>query len=337
MKKYEKKIAECVETAKEKIERIKAADSLVFPIFSDLHTVDENHEFTKKLVFALKTITDKIDYEAVINLGDNMAMLGREIHITNNALKKRLDGVFSAIYDATKHPLININGNHDAIGTDFFKADFWNDIVKGKWGNTAAVYENTGAYYYIDYEKSNTRLVVLSLPFDSDTEAEMPTPLWRFGDKQLKWLKQTALNTDKKVIILSHVPFYYKYTGDMESTVAVWDGTRAKTSYAYALCGGIEDLDAAIKIIDEFNAGSGEVIACLSGHTHADSLWMPYEQKSGKVNPLPCCQAVIKASCFDTDGEPQIGVAVDVAVWTPSKTEFSMIRIGDGADRKILI
>ncbi len=33
--------------------------------------------------------------------------------------------------------------------------------------------------------------------------------------------------------------------------------------------------------------------------------------------------------------EPKIGISIDIAVSTPSKKEFNIIRIGDGEDRKI--
>lgn len=289
----------------------------------------------ERLIPALKLITEKIDYDAVIDLGDNFGMLGRNIHITNDELKARYERVFSAMHDATKHPMINVNGNHDAIGTDFFKSAFWNSIVKGKYGNTLAVYDDEGSYYYIDYEKASTRLIVLSLPYDSDIESEMPTPFWGFGKCQLKWLRKKALNTDKDVIILSHVPFYYKYTGDSKATLDVWTVKEAKTSYISALCGWIEDLDKAVAIIEEFNNRSTKVVACLSGHTHYDSFWLPHEEKCGEKNPLPCHQIVTTSTCLTDKVEPKIGISIDVAVWSPSRKEFNMIRIGDGEDRKI--
>lgn len=199
MDNYISRMSASVSDAVEKINSLRAEDSLIFPIFTDLHTTDVEHEYMDKLIPALELINEKLDFDAVINLGDSFGMLGRDIHISNKELKARFERVFSAVYDAVKHPVININGNHDASGTDFFKPDFWNDITKGKYGNTMAVYGDEGCYYYMDYEKANTRLVVLSLPYDSDIEADMPTPLWGFGKKQLAWLKETALNTDKDV------------------------------------------------------------------------------------------------------------------------------------------
>ncbi len=336
MDNYIAKVIESVVKAKKQIEEFRAEDSLIFPLFTDLHTDDIHHEFAQRLLTALRIITKEIDYDAIINLGDNFSMLGRNIHISNEELAKRFENLFSAIFEATdRHPMINVNGNHDALGTDFFKPDFWNSIVKGKYGNTRAVYGDEGAYYYIDYEKANTRIVALSIPSDSDIESEMPTPLWKFGKPQSEWLKNDALNTDKNVIILSHVPFWYKYTDDTESTLAVWNGTEVKKSYVSALCGWIEDSDEVAKFIEEFNNGTSNVVACLSGHMHSDSFLLPFEEKFGKKNPLPCCQVVTTAACFTQDVALKFGIGIDIAVYTPSKGELRMIRIGDGENRKV--
>ena len=77
------KIEESVELARKKISMLRKDDSLVFPMFTDLHTVDSDHEFMDRLTFALEYISKKIPCDAVINLGDIFEMLGRNIHITN--------------------------------------------------------------------------------------------------------------------------------------------------------------------------------------------------------------------------------------------------------------
>ena len=335
---YTEKIRKSIADTTAKINKLRCEDTLVFPIITDLHTDDSEGEYMQILIPALEIIGESFQYDALINLGDNFKMLGRNIHISNEELKARFERVFTAIYNAAQHPVINLNGNHDAPGTDFFKPDFWNDITKGKYGNTMAVYGDEGCYYYIDYGKANTRLVMLSLPYDSDVESEMPEPLWAFGEKQLVWLKETALDTNKDVIILSHVPFYYKFMGDKEATLDVWTGTCPKVSYISALCGWIDDIDKAIEIIDEYNnRPDTRLVACLSGHMHTDSLWLPYEENNGRKNPLPCKQVVTTATCFTEGVELEYGISIDVAVWTPSKGELNMLRIGDGDDRSIIL
>lgn len=325
-------IKSAVKNASEKIDGARKKDSLVFPVFTDLHTMDVDYTFAKKLISALKMITEEIDCDAVINLGDTFDMLGRQIHISNNELKMRFEQVFSKIYNETKLPLINVNGNHDAVGTDFFKADFWNSIVKGKYGNNMAVYGDEGSYYYIDCEKSDVRLVILSLPYDSDIESNMPYPLWKFGDKQLRWLDDEALNTKRCVLILSHVPFFYEYEGDREATLAVWNGEQEKVSLIADLCGGIEDRDKALEIQKKF-AEKHILAGVLSGHTHFDLMLKPFETLNGIENPLSCHQ-VVTTSAFLGEGR-QYGISIDIVVFSPSERRMDIFRIGDGEDRII--
>ena len=331
MKDFLKRLDGYVERAVEKVNAVRREDSLIFPIFTDLHTMGVHHEFSQKLLAALKLICDKIPCNAVINLGDTFNMLGRTIQIDNDELKTRFEELYSVICKAVDLPLINVNGNHDAIGTDFFKPDFWNSIVKGKFGNTSAVYSTDGSYYYLDI--ADTRFVVMSLPCDSDLYAENPTPLWRFGEKQLCWLKNIALNTDKSVIILSHVPFYYiKYYGDPEAMLDVWNGSEVRKSYVSALCGWIDDIDEASDIVNTF-AKNGRLVACLSGHTHADSLWEPFKTLGNYTNPLLCYQIVTAGVLINNYSE----FVVDVAVWTPSENKLSLVRVGAGEDREVRI
>lgn len=330
MEAYINDILPLIDSVAQKTEALRRDDTLVFPVFTDLHTMDLAHPFSKKLLYTLEKLCERIHPDGVINLGDTFNMLGRMIQIPNEDLAKRFEELFDEIHKAASVPLINVNGNHDAIGTDFFKPDFWNAIVKGRFGNRNALYSTDGSYYYLDFDRAPVRFVVLSLPHESDLEAEHPTPLWSFGEKQLEWLEKTALDTDRKVVILSHVPLYANvYYGNPESMLGVWNGKEEKTSYVSALCGWIEDIDRASEIIKAF-AESGNLVGIFSGHSHRDSLWEPYETKGKYTNPVPCKQVVTGATFIDTKL-----VKIDVMVYTPSENKFDIIRLGDGEDREI--
>lgn len=337
------RLEKTVAMIEKKIKNIVDEDSLIFPIFSDLHISDSSAEGGVRLIEALELLCGNVKTDGVIAMGDNLSIIGRDNHVSNDKVKEILKDLLGKIYDAVNVPIIAVNGNHDAIGTDFFKADFWNDITKGSFGNTAAVYADTGSYYYIDYDKANLRMVVMSIPFDSDLQAEYPTPLWKFGAKQLKWFKETALNTEKDVVLLSHVPFYYDYKDDRTQILDTWDGEKLVKSYIMDLMGRVDDRDDAVKIINEFNVNSkGKVLACFSGHTHMDSFWKPFEVKDeetkwGKnkgTNPLPCHQIVTDMTCRLEDEEVGIEVQIDVVVYTPKNKEFNLFRIGIGDDRE---
>ncbi len=311
---------------KEKLEAVRGESSLVFTLFSDLHTRSREYDKTNRLCEALSVLCEEIKPDAVIDLGDNLAMLGREEHITNDRLVLTLTEIFDKIKDSADCPLFLINGNHDAVGTDFFKSWLWNGVVQGKYDGGLASYSKTGSYYYVDYANSDVRLVFISLPYDSDTDAKMPTPLWMLGKEQILWLKDVALNTEKDVLLFSHVPLYYEYMGDKSKTLAVWNGERAALSTISSLCGWIEDRNEAADVINS----KGNVIACFSGHTHRDAMWEPFEERGAHKNPLACRQ-IITREPMTKDND----IAIDVLVYSPKDKSCSMLRFGEGEDRRI--
>ena len=317
-----------ISSIKERLEKIRVDGSLVFALFSDLHTRHAEFEDTNIISSALHELCQEIRPDAVINLGDNLAMLGREEHITNDRLKVTLTEIFDKMKGAASLPLFLINGNHDAVGTDFFKPSLWNEVVKGKYDDSLASYSDKGSYYYVDYDEANTRLVFISLPSDSDLEGEMPCPDWKLGKEQIDWLDKTALNTGKDILLFTHVPMYYDYLGDRSETLAVWNGEKPAFSYIRSLCGWIEDRDEAALAINR----RGNVIACFSGHTHIDALWSPLENRGKHTNPL-CCPQVITGRAICEGDNP--GIAIDLLVYNPTDKTCNMLRFGYGEDRKI--
>ena len=325
------KLIEATKALEEKLARVRTSNSLVLPYFSDLHTNSADAPCVAELEEILAAITQVAKPDAVVNLGDNLDMLGRKYHISNEDLQRTLTALFDKTQKATGCPLLLINGNHDAIGTDFFKAEIWNAVVKGKYDGGLARYHSDGSYYYVDFDKAKTRLVFLSLPYDSDIEAEHPTPLWGFGKEQIAWLKDIALKTEYDILLFSHVPFYYEYRGDTESMLEVWNGHHTAMSYISALCGWIEDLEEAVAAI----RASGRVKVCLSGHIHTESLWAPEEQKGEDKNPLPCPQFVTTRPIPPVKGE--YGFSIDVVVWDPDSKVMHILRFGDGEDHTLIL
>ena len=109
-------------------------------------------------------------------------------------------------------------------------------------------------------------------------------------------------------------------------------------SYISALCGWIDDIGEASEIINDFNKKDGcRVVACFSGHTHIDALWLPYEERGEHTNPLPCCQVITARAYNEECGAEDTGICIDAVVWTPSENKLNIIRIGDGEDREIII
>lgn len=311
-----------VNSAKARVEALRREDSLVLLTFSDLHARGVEDPVFQKVKGQIEELTRTIPIHGVIDLGDNMGMLGRETHVTNPALHDIMARMFAAFRGASNCPFFPINGNHDAPGTDFFKPDFWNALVREELNALGAATAN-GGWYYADL-RGDIRLVFLSAPWQSDVESEIPTPVWALGEEQLAWLREEALDTEKYVLILCHVPMYDRYTGDMASMLDVWTGTRAAKAYISTLCGWIDDAPEAVTILEDFaKTHPGKLIGEFSGHTHVDSLWAPGETQGAVQNPLPCHQSVIRMA---KDG-------LDILVVTPSLGRVDMIRVGEGEDR----
>ena len=325
-----------LDAVKAKLDAIRTDSTLVFTVFSDLHTTGVEDDMTRQLLEALAAVSETLRPDAVIDLGDNLAMLGRNNHITNDQLTATLAGLFDATQQAVDCPLLLINGNHDAVGTDFFKPALWNGVVKGKYDDGLARYAEAGSYYYVDFDRVHTRLVFLSLPSDSDLEGEYPRPLWEFGQKQLTWMRVEALRTEYTVLLFCHEPLYYAYHGEFgpdDTLLEVWDGEKVTKTPVVNLCGWIDDLDEAVSILET----SGRVAACFSGHTHKDSLWAPHQQQGEDVNPLSCYQVVTRNPVvppWDRE-QPAIGVMLDVLVWDAAAKTIRMLRVGDGEDREV--
>ena len=98
MKEFLEDISLKTEEIKIKLEDLTFEDTLVFPVFTDLHTEDVKADSSQKLFETLKILKSKVKFDGVINLGDNFAMLGREFQIDNNELKGRIKALLDKIY-----------------------------------------------------------------------------------------------------------------------------------------------------------------------------------------------------------------------------------------------
>ncbi len=358
--KYEK----LAEEAAARVEVLRRNDSLVFPIFTDIHINSVNDAAASELLDAMEALSDRIPADGVLALGDNPDMLGRTEHASNEKIHGVLQGLLDRVASRWQCPLFAINGNHDGIGTDFFDAEFWYSVVGNRydWGMANRDKDGHSAYYYVDFPASRVRIVFLSLPCGSRLTAEDPTPLWEYGREQLRWLAQTALNTSLSVLIAAHVPFYYDYYGDRTKKLGVFNGTIPTETFISALCGWIADRPAAQAIFEAFrnhtaydngdygirmrpSAPEAELIGFISGHIHTDSLWQPGECRpvhddnvlKERCNSLPCVQLVVSASNIRINSvlrkQAKWPVCMDIAVISPSERRFSTVRYGDGEDR----
>lgn len=323
-----------LERVKKEIDNINRKNSLIFILYSDLHSHGVEEDRTAYFIDRLEDICNVVKPDAVIDMGDNFAMLGREQQISNLSLVDKYSELLGTIKQKINSPLFFMNGNHDSIGTDFYKPKFWYDIVNNGYDDGLAKRCKGRGYFYVDYDSMNTRMVFLSIPHNSNIDAEYPTPIWAFGKEQLKWFDEVALDTKHNVLMFCHVPLFFKYGGDMNATLKVWNGEKSAFSYIKDLSGRVDDAENAAYIVEKHK----NVIACFSGHVHRDILLQPYEMFGELKNYLPCPQVTTQKPVpytWDND-EGEFGFSIDVMVFEPDKHKVDIIRFGDGEDRKVL-
>ena len=142
------KIEANIADAAARVAQVRTENALVFPIFTDLHTENPGNADTQQFFRVLQTLCNRIKPNGVIDLGDNLAMLGRKNHIATASVQELLRTIFDAVQTAAGGPLYTINGNHDGVGTDFFKPIVWNDVAKVQYDAGTARYAANSSYYY---------------------------------------------------------------------------------------------------------------------------------------------------------------------------------------------
>ena len=150
---------------------------------------------------------------------------------------------FTQFYDAWQSPIYTAMGNHEYMtkyGTEGRLYYSFNSVGMNRVGSLKR------NYFYVDNPQSMIRYIVLNA-FAPDNGN------WVYGyeEEQMKWLSDNALDLDQDwgAVIITHM------THDIQNN----EISRTEIS------------NRMFSILDNYS-GSGEIIAVLSGHTHADYL-----------------------------------------------------------------
>lgn len=202
----------------------------------------------------VKELSKYIGFDFAANLGDiiqGYSDMTLDLYRTSmtEMMKRYIDGICC--------PFLYCKGNHENNGMyaatlqDPSEGYIYNDEL---YGRTMVQAKNTFngnwhgngkvLYGYVDFEE--IRVICVNT---NDGGANH----FGFGisDEQLSWFTNVALNTTKKVIVLSHVPLINNL--DPEST---WNNN--------------ESIRQLLTPISNFIANGGDVIGCFCGHTHKD-------------------------------------------------------------------
>lgn len=228
-------------------------DMFCFAIQTDTHytiTNDSNVNSGNDV----KELSKSIGFDFVANLGD---IIQGYSNMTLDLYRTSMTEMMKRYIDGICCPFLYCKGNHENNGMyaatlpNPSEGYIYNDELYGRimvqvkntfygnWNNSGKV-----LYGYADFE--DIRVICVNTNDGGDNH-------FGFGisDEQLSWFTNTALDTTKKVIVLSHVPLINNL--DPQST---WNNN--------------ESIRQLLTPIHNFIANGGDVIGCFCGHTHKD-------------------------------------------------------------------
>ena len=194
----------------------------------------------------LKALTNRIGFDFVANLGDVIKGYAGDENTPEN-MRAAMTEIMMRYVRGISCPLLIAMGNHDTnkqwadahSGTPFTFDEVWGREFRPSFNTIPeAVYQTGLMYYYKDF--NDVRVIVLNTQDGADGG-------FGIGSTQISWLTNTALNTNKPVLVLSHVPLV--------------DGWSVSSNY-------VSSYADAVTAIKAYQTGGGTVIGCMSGHTH---------------------------------------------------------------------
>ncbi len=228
-----------------------------FLVQTDTHFYDRN---MKQCANNVRAVAAFARPNFIVHLGDIIRGYKYEEDNSDN-LRDCMDELVQRYTRDCPSPVLMTMGNHDNNGMwcklngtdDLITKDehFQRVLVPIKAHNGPTMVtdrQNVGGdslYFYMDFDNANIRVIVVD---STDNGTDFSS--FKVSDHQLKWLRETALQTDKHVIIMTHTPFMPEFPGN---------GNR--------VAGG----DLLREAVEKFIAEGGHFVAYLYGHTHAQN------------------------------------------------------------------
>ena len=287
---------------------------LTFAVFTDLHhDLKYVNDPTMDMMANINTIYDRLHFDGLMNLGD--AIDGQ--FQTQYQAETCLSQVVTDMYTITTDRSHNLCGNHDdniqstwdnrggQPATERLTLLEINDMLF-KGSKNEIHNPNHITDYYVDYDEYNIRMICLGINYTSYVSATQT------------WLENTALQTDKDVIVFSHC------------------ATKAKWGYKNDISNG-----AYIETpLNDFVANGGTVIAYIHGHTHGDMI----ETDSD----ISFTEVAIGCAKFETltegttgityqprDADDYTKILFDLICVDQTNRKIHFIRCGAGSDREV--
>lgn len=218
---------------------------------------DNNH------ITPFKNLTNYIGFDFICNLGDMIR--GYQFDSDVEARASMTEAV-NRYTENVGCPVLFAIGNHDdnamytvdsTVGSGNHSLD---EVLVGKelYAKMIAPSRNTSArqfvqngksnYYYMDFNE--VRVIVLDtrdIPFNVLSGTDITINNHKISEEQYTWFSNVALQTEKKVVVLSHVPLLNSLISS-NNTVA--------------------NADYVLNALATFKNKGGTVIGCFCGHVH---------------------------------------------------------------------
>lgn len=208
------------------------------------------------------------------------------------------------ILSGCKCPVVILAGNHD---DNCYHSSGYGNTDKGFYARNMLVdnaiipqmiiggSEADDCYYYFDIEKKNLRVICLDYIDYNKNADKSGRSWWGFSKEQVTWFCNTALNTNKDIIVLSHgqiVDIRYGFYNLEDEGDKDWSGSvsnkinnsvPAPSGYVHAYYSGYTtDIKNVISAFNakssitlygntyDFSTRNGNIILSHHGHFHGD-------------------------------------------------------------------
>lgn len=275
------------------------------------------YEYAVDTVRSIQYILDRCPgIGMVVNGGD----MGNDYHRDPKVIRQTQKEYMDALYELSV-PVHSCVGNHDnALGacTDRGCDNREYVILPDEMHKLCMKYNPTeNNYYYTDVESTDYRFVFLDVSdgdYRQDKNGQYQGWMYAVSDKQVKWFRNEALNTDRNIIVFCHGPVCN-------------DGIYGSENYPvgikpyYDLING-PSIHHAMK-------NAPNVVCHIAGHVHYDN--MLYDSGILTVTTQSACAWAWCPSC----PERKIGTITEAAfdVFSIKGDVVKITRFGAGYDR----
>lgn len=329
-------------------ERINAHSGLKFTFVTDTH-IDANANYGNPSFNHLSNVTrisNLLPVDAIIHGGD----LIDGAYQKYRSLNYITDAVATLVKES-KVPVLMTQGNHDdnspylqqrenTVG-QYITSDewYWNVTRNLEQYNIVQNPDDlNGNYYYVDFESEKVRLLVVNtndLPYvinhDGTVEYLASSGDFTISNEQLNWIASEALDFSEKedwqLLVISHVMLHDPANPESqpcrnsEIFTDMLEAFQSGGSYTSPVYTG--DFAQSVSV-DFTSQGARSVIACISGHNHAD-----LSSEVNNILYISTAASLANKRAYDTTEED----AFDIFTIDTANKKIYATRFGAGEDR----